>query len=248
MRALIIDDEPHCINALQRDLQLFCPEVAVVATCNSGKEGIQAILKHTPELVFLDISMPLMSGFEMLEQLGTSANFTVIFTTAYDQFMLKALRVSAFDYLLKPVDPEQLITTLNRLKSEQAAGGFAARVQNHNLNKGQAAEKQRIAFRNKDGYDFVRVDHILYCNADGAYTDVILLDGRKLVVSRSLGEIAPYLPDSLFERIHHSTIINLSEVVQFSRSEGLFVTMENGDRLTVARSRKEHLLIRLGIA
>jgi len=247
MRAIIIDDEPHCINALQQDLQLFCPEVEVIATCSSGQEGIRAIVHYRPDLVLLDISMPLMSGFQMLEQLGNSADFTVIFTTAYDQFVLKALRVSAFDYLLKPVDPEQLMDTINRLKRENASAGIAERMQNHNLNKDQHPEKQRIALRNKDGYDFIRLDNILYCNADRSYTEVVLLDRRKLVVSRSLGEIEPHLPASIFERIHHSTIINIAEVAQFSRNEGLFVIMENGDKLAVARSKKDSLLMRLGI-
>jgi len=247
MRAVIIDDEPHCINALQRDLQLFCPEVAVIATCQSGHEGIEAIREHKPDLVFLDISMPLMSGFQMLEQLGNTADFTVIFTTAYDQFVLKALRVSAFDYLLKPIDPEQLMNTIDRFKRENASVSVAERVENLNTNKNLQPEKQRIALRNKDGYDFIRVDNILYCNAERAYTEVVLLDGRKLIVSRSLGEIEPHLPNSIFERIHHSTIINVSEVAQFSRNEGLFVIMENGDKLAVARSKKDSLLIRLGI-
>ncbi|MGQ2985452.1 LytR/AlgR family response regulator transcription factor [Flavobacterium sp.] len=169
MRAVIIDDEPHCINALQQDLQLFCPEVEVIATCSSGQEGIQAIERYRPDLVFLDISMPLMNGFQMLEQLGNSADFTVIFTTAYEQFVLKALRVSAFDYLLKPVDPEQLMDTIYRLKRENASAGIAERIQNHNLNKDQLPEKQRIALRNKDGYDFIRLYNILYCHADRSY-------------------------------------------------------------------------------
>ena len=247
MRAIIIDDEPHCINALQSDIQLFCPDVSVVATCQSGQEGIEAITEHKPDLVFLDISMPLMSGFQMLEQLGDTLNFTVVFTTAFDQFVLKALRVSAFDYLLKPVDPEQLMDTINRLKRENALAGMAERIQNHNLNKDLQPGKQKIALRNKDGYDFIRVDNILYCNADRAYTEVVLLDGRKIIVSRSLGEIEPHLPESIFERIHHSTIINISEVAQFSRNEGLFVIMENGDKLAVARSKKDSLLMRLGI-
>lgn len=247
MKVIIIDDEPHCINALQRDIQLFCPEVTVVATCHSGQEGIEAIREHKPDLIFLDISMPLMSGFQMLEQIGNSINFAVVFTTAFDHFVLKALRVSAFDYLLKPIDPDQLMGTINRLERENAAVSMAERVQNYSLNKELQAGKQRIALRNKDGYDFIRVDNILYCNADRAYTEVVLLDGRKLIVSRSLGEIEPHLPESIFERIHHSTIINMSEVAQFSRNEGLFVIMENGDKLAVARARKDSLLSRLGI-
>jgi len=248
IRAIIIDDEQYCITALEHDIELFCPDVKVVAICRSGQEGIEAINKHKPQLVFLDISMPLMTGFEMLEQLGKTTQFNVIFTTAFDQYMLKALRMSALDYLLKPVDPKQLMSAIERfqeLPTPSSAG--RERINNLLLNRALDPEKQKIVLPNRDGFDFVSVGDILYCAADGAYTDIIFLNGKKLVVSRSLGEIEANLPETKFERIHHSTLINISEIIQIKKSDGFFVVMSNGDKLSVARSKKDNLLARLGL-
>ena len=246
IRAIIIDDEPYCITALQHDIELFCPDVQIVAACLSGLEGIKAIRKFKPQLIFLDVSMPLMTGFEMLEKLGNSAQFSIIFTTAFDQYMLKALRMSALDYLLKPIDPKQLISAVERLQERPANAGNE-RLHNLLANKELDPDKQKIVLPNREGFDFVSVEDILYCSADGAYTEIIFLTGKKLVVSKSLGEIESNLPITKFERIHHSTLINISEIVQIKKSEGFFVVMSNGDKLSVARSKKDNLLARMGI-
>jgi len=247
IRSIIIDDELHCIRALEHELELYCPDVKVIATCQSGQDGIEAIIKHKPELVFLDISMPLMTGFEMLEKLESSDGIKVIFVTAYDQYVLKALRASALDYLLKPIDSEQLMEAIERVKQIGNSMRYSDRIHNLISNKELQPEKQKIALRNKDGFDFVNVCDILYCRAEGSYTEIFFRGGRKLLVSRSLGEIETNLPESIFERIHNSTIINISHVIQFSRNDGLFVVMENGDALSISRPKKDLLLARLGI-
>jgi two-component system, LytTR family, response regulator len=249
IKALIIDDEAHCITALQHDIRLFCPDVEVVATCSSGAEGIEAIRRHKPELIFLDISMPLMTGFEMLEQLGYVQNLHVIFVTAFDQYVLQALRASALDYLLKPVNPKHLITALERFQvnKERMVTG-REQLENFLANKNLQPEKQKIALRNKDGFDFVSAGDIIYCRAEGSYTEIACQNGKKILISKPLGDIEESLPASLFERIHHSTIINVSCITQFKRNEGFFVIMSNGETLTVARSRKDSLFARLGIS
>lgn len=247
IRAIIIDDEPYCITALQHDIELFCPNVKVVATCQSGREGIEEIKKHKPQLVFLDISMPLMTGFDMLEQLGNTEQFSVIFTTAFDQYMLKALRMSALDYLLKPVDPKQLISAIERFQQLSGTSAGKERINNLLMNRELEPEKQKIVLPNREGFDFVSIGDILYCSADGAYTDIIFLNGKKLMVSKSLGEMEANLPETKFERIHHSTLINISEIIQIKKSDGFFVVMSNGDKLSVARSKKDSLLARLDI-
>lgn len=247
IRAIIIDDEQYCITALEHDIELFCPDMKVVATCRSGQEGIEAINKQKPQLVFLDISMPLMTGFEMLEQLGNTTQFSVIFTTAFDQYMLKALRMSALDYLLKPVDPKQLMSAIKRFQELPAPPAGRERISNLLMNKNLDPEKQKIVLPNRDGFDFVAIGDILYCRADGAYTEIIFLNGKKLIVSKSLGEIESNLPEVKFERIHHSTLINVSEIIQIKKSDGFFVVMSNGEKLSVARSKKDSLLARLGL-
>jgi len=247
VKAIIVDDEHYCITALQHDIDLFCPEVHVVTTCLSGEEGIEAIKRFKPQLVFLDISMPLMTGFEMLEQLGQHHQLSVIFTTAFDQYMLKALRMSALDYLLKPIDPKQLVGAVERLQKRPLVITTEDRINNLLMNMTQNPDKQKIVLPNREGFDFVSVGDILYCSADGAYTEIIFLNGKKLVVSKSLGEIEQNLPEVKFERIHHSTLINISEIIQVKKSDGFFVVMSNGHKLSVARSKKDKLLAKLRI-
>lgn len=246
--AIIIDDEAHCITTLSYDLDMFCPQVSIVATCKSAREGIAAIRIHKPELVFLDIEMPVMTGFEMLKVLGDPREFQVIFTTAYNEFILKAMRANAMDYLMKPVDGTELAEAVERAEKH------LLNKHNQNLKIGnllsngtQPEEQQRIAIPGKNGYDFVSIPEICYCKAEGAYTCIYFIDQRKVLISKALGEIETMLPSRTFERIHHSVIVNVSQIRQFKKSDGLSVAMSNGDTLSVARSKKDQLLLRLGI-
>ncbi|MET0393731.1 MAG: LytTR family DNA-binding domain-containing protein [Chitinophagaceae bacterium] len=239
INAIIIDDEQPCITALQNDLRMFCPQVKVIDTCSSSREGLLSIRKNKPDLVFLDIAMPVINGFELLEMLGEEAGFQLIFTTAYEQFATRAFRVSAVDYLLKPIDGNDLSEAVR--KAEKAI------ERNQPDNNQPAAGHQKIALPNRDGYDFIATSDILYCRAEGAYTHIILKDQRKLLLSKPLGEIEGLLPASLFERIHHSYLINISQVHQFRKTEGASLIMNNGDQLSIARSKKDQLMKRLGI-
>lgn len=244
--AILIDDELHCVAALQHDLKMFCPDVQVVDACHSAKEGILSIRKHQPQLVFLDVEMPWMNGFEMLEILGDSTGFQTIFTTAYSEFAARAFRVSAVDYLLKPIDGNDLMTAVAK-----AAKGVVNGKQNLNItnllnNARQAADQQKIAVHTREGYDFVPVNEIIYCKAEGAYT-YIMLPGKKMVVSKPLGEMEQSLPEQLFERIHHSLLVNLQHINSLRKSEGLTLIMDNGEELPVSRARKDKLMERMGI-
>ncbi|HRI21153.1 MAG TPA: response regulator, partial [Panacibacter sp.] len=166
--SIIIDDEPHCVDALAADLAMYCPKVQVVATCNSGKEGVLAIKKHKPQLIFLDVEMPWMNGFHMLDMLER-IDFSIIFTTAYDKFAAKAFRISAVDYLLKPVDATDLKIAVQKAEQKRASDTGSLNIQNllHNIRKPE--QQQKIAWPNRDGYEFTTTDSILYCNAEGAY-------------------------------------------------------------------------------
>ena len=248
INAIIIDDEAHCITALRHDLNMFCPEVAIAGTCQSGKEGIAAIKRLQPNLVFLDIEMPVMNGFEMLKAIGEERDFQVIFTTAYSQFVLKAIRINALDYLMKPIDGTELSEAVDRVRNQmQHKLREDRRIGNLLANVSLAEEQQRIALPDRNGYDFVSPSEICYCKAEGAYTHVFFTDNRKILVSKALGELENMLPSRIFERIHHSIIVNVNEIRQFKKGEGLLVIMANGDHLSVARSKRDQLLLRLGV-
>lgn len=246
IRAIIIDDEQHCISALLSDLQQNCPGVEISDVCHSAKEGIMSIKKHNPDLVFLDVEMPWMNGFEMLDVLG-SINFSIIFTTAHGEFAAKAFRISAIDYLLKPVDANDLKEAVKKAeeKKEQQKGN--ANIENFLRNIKKPLAQQKIALAYKDGYEFVEVNHIVYCQAEGAYTKVFLDTQKYILVSKTLGDIEELLPDDMFQRIHHSTVVNLSFVTHFVRSDGGYVKLQTGEELPVSKSKKELVMERLGL-
>ena len=205
-----------------------------------------AIKKQKPDLVFLDIEMPWMNGFEMLEMLD-EIHFSIIFTTAHDQFAAKAFRISAVDYLLKPIDAADLKEAVKKAqqKIEQQQG--KANVENLLRNMRQPSAQQKIALPYKEGYEFIEVSHIIYCQAEGAYTKVFLDNKKYIVVSRTLGDIEELLPPDLFQRIHHSTVINLNFVTHFVKGDGGYIKMQTGEELTVSKSRKEMVLEKLGL-
>ena len=173
IRSIIIDDEQHCVKALLNDLQQHCPSIEVADACNSAKEGIMAIKKLNPDLVFLDVEMPWMNGFEMLQILG-DVNFSIIFTTAHDQFAAKAFRISAVDYLLKPIDANDLKEAVRKVhqRIEQQHGNV--HIENLLRNIKQPSSQQKIALPQREGYEFIEVSIIIYCQAEGAYTKVFL--------------------------------------------------------------------------
>lgn len=246
IRSIIIDDEQHCIRALLNDLQKNCPSVDVLDTCNSAKEGMLSIKKHKPDLVFLDVEMPWMNGFEMLELLG-DFDSSIIFTTAHDEFAAKAFRISAVDYLLKPVDANDLKTAVQKVERKMHAGGSLEHITNLLRNIKQPSQDQKIALPQREGYEFVEVCSILYCQAEGAYTKVWLDNKRSMLISRSLGDVEELLPADIFQRIHHSSLVNVSFISQFLRSDGGYVVLENGEKLAVSKSKKDSLMERLGL-
>ena len=246
IKSVIIDDEQNCIDSLAFDLRKNCLDVEIVETCTSPKQGLIAIRRHKPDLVFLDVQMPWMNGFEMLEVLE-EINFCIIFTTAYDQFAAKAFRLSAIDYLLKPVDTIDLKEAVKKVAEKIAHKTGAANIDNllHNINKPET--KQRIAFAGREGYEFVEIGSIVYAQAEGAYTHVFLNNKRKLVISKTLSDIEEMLPPEHFQRIHHSTVVNLTHVTHFFKTDGGYLVLDNGVKLIVSKSKKEGLMERLGL-
>jgi two-component system LytT family response regulator len=246
IRALIIDDEVNCIESLVFDLHKHFPEVEVVETCTSPKQGLLALKRVKPDLLFLDVQMPWMNGFEMLE-LVDEISFAIIFTTAYDQFAAKAFRLSAVDYLLKPIDVNDLKEAVRRAVERIQQRADTDNISNLLRNIKMPVSNQRIAFPGRDGYEFIETRNIIYAQAEGSYTHVFLNDKRKLIISKTLSDIEEMLPAEQFQRIHHSTLVNLSYVTHLHKSDGGFIVLDNGEKLAISKSKKESLMSRLGL-
>ena len=246
IRSIIIDDEQHCVKALSSDLQQHCPSIEIADSCYSAKEGIMAIKKLDPDLVFLDVEMPWMNGFEMLEVLS-DVNFSIIFTTAHDEFAAKAFRISAVDYLLKPIDANDLKAAVQKVEKKMEAGSSLNHITNLLRNIRQPSAEQKIALPQREGYEFIDVSSIIYCQAEGAYTKVFIKDKKTMLISRTLGDVEELLPPEMFQRIHHSTLINVTYISQFLRTDGGYVVLNNGEKLSVSKAKKEMLMARLGL-
>ena len=210
----------------------------LAGVANSGKDGIALIEKEQPNLVFLDVEMDDMTGFEMLERLD-SIDFKVIFTTSFDKYAIKAIRFSALDYLLKPVGKEDLITAIERAHSKPEKLQNEQVKELAEIGKSKAAKIERIALTTSDGLIFKNISDIIHCESDRNYTTVHLLNKEKLIVSKTLKEIDETLEGSGFFRIHHSHLINLNHISRFVRSDGGYVIMQNNDNISIARNKKE---------
>jgi two-component system, LytTR family, response regulator len=245
LKAILIDDELHCIETLRFELGLNCPEVEIIDTASSGKEGIIKIEALKPDLIFLDIEMPRMSGFEMLRQLEP-LDFSVIFVTAYDQYALQAFRCAAADYLLKPVMSDQLKDAVGRVTS-RSTSALDARTQIeallHNLRDG--LKSPRIALPSGRGMDFVEASQIMYCIAESNYTQVVLAEGKKYTLSKTLKDVEQMLEPLDFFRIHQSHLINFSYLQRYIRDDGGYVVMRDGTHIPIAKRRKEEFLAKM---
>jgi two-component system LytT family response regulator len=244
LRSIIVDDELKSRESLKILLHDFCENVEVVEVCQNVTEGLQAIEIHKPDVIFLDIQMQRETGFDLLSKLK-KVDFEVIFTTAYSEYAIKAFKFSAIDYLLKPIDIEELKKALSRVE-QKLNGNISERL--HELMaqlKPSAPKNQKLALPTSDGLIFVKVDDIIYCEASSNYTEIFTVDGKKHIVSRTLKEYEDLLADHNFFRIHNSHLINLSSIKKYVRGEGGHVIMNNDVSLDVSKRKKEAFLSRL---
>jgi len=242
INAILVDDEVHCLDTLSMLLSDYCPDVQIIERCMSAKQALVAIERHHPALIFLDIEMPLMNGFELLEQFK-EIPFSVIFTTSYDQYAIKAIRFSALDYLLKPIDPKELLVAVNKVALHKAPPS----VEQFHMLMDQIQHKDKgftkIAVPTFDGFELIPVDQVLRCEADDNYTHLFLKNKNKITACRTLKEVDEQLQDfPFFVRVHHSYIVNLNEVTKYVRGEGGYLVMTDGSTVNVSRSRKDSLM------
>lgn len=243
LRAVLIDDEQECLNALAFDLSNYCPEIEIVDICQGGKRGIKSIHKHKPDLIFLDIDMPIISGFDLLEMVG-DIDFSVVFTTAYDKYALKAFRISATDYLLKPIDRDELKAAIQKVEAKQSIKSPKDQV-TFLLDQLKAVEDdnvKKIALPTFEGTEFINLKDIIYCEADRAYTHVHSVGGRKLYISKTLRHMEEALCDYHFFRVHNSFIVNINFMQKYVKADGGYLLLSNGKQVKVSRSKKEKLV------
>lgn len=240
IKAIIVDDEPYCCETIATLLE-DCDDVEIVAECYNGIDALEVIRKYSLGLVFLDVEMPKMNGFEMLKQLP-SINFEIIFTTSYDQYALKAIRFSAIDYLLKPIDEEELKNAVQKvIRRSQNPIAEQLEILMQKIHQ-PSTPVAKIAMPTMEGFQMIKIDSIISCEADSNYTTLHLKGNKKIVVCRNLKDIEELLEDHSFTRVHRCHVVNLNEVEKFVRGEGGYLIMSDGSSIDVSRNRKDQLM------
>ncbi len=246
IRTIIIDDEPSAVSVLTTLLQKHCrDDIELLATASDPAEGRALIEQLHPDLVFMDVEMPGMTGVDLVKSFKTPS-FRVVFVTAYDAYALEAFRVSAVDYLLKPIGSEDVVKVVQKIKADvrNELGKLSLQLQSLDklLNNHSGSSDQKIGIAMSDKIVFVNFADIIYCEASGPYTHVFLAEGQKLVSSKALGEFETQLSGNKFFRIHHHYLINLNKVKEFQRNDGGYVIMENGKELEVSQRKRKDFL------
>ncbi len=231
IKAVLIDDEEAAIENLSQILEDYCPEVQILATETSIAAGIKTIIKHQPDLVFLDISMPPEGeGFDLLEAFP-KRNFLIIFVTAHEDHSLKAIKRQAFDYILKPIDFREVRQSVENVRvALMKSATETARV------------PKTIKLSTMEGLHIIRPEQVLYCKANGSYTQVSLVDGSSILVSKTLKSLEDALPGNIFFRVHRSYVINGTRVTRISKKDGGFVELEDETQIPMSENYREEIL------
>lgn len=235
IKVVIVDDEKHSVETLAWKIERFFPEVEIIAKFTDSLEALEFLQNNTLDLLFLDIEMPRLNGFEVLEELSTPLAFEIIFVTAYDDFGIRAVKADALDYLLKPVQNQELKTAIEKFKSKHASA----------VDKGPEVTQTKagkISLATKESIEFVLPSEIISCSSESNYTMIYLSGGRKKLISKTLKEVEKWLRPHGFYRTHHSHLVNLQHIKEYVRADGGHLLLSSGQTLPVARNRKEELL------
>lgn len=241
LRAILIDDEISSLQNLKQKLEEFCMQVTIVAAVEDPQEAIFLIRQYRPDILFLDIEMPKMNGFMMLEELG-EYNAEVIFTTAYNHYAIDAMRISAFDYLVKPVAIPELQHAVNRLLEKKTVHTRERLNILHQSLKDDKSQDNKIAVPLNEGFEFVTIKNIVRIESNASYSRIYLMDGKSILVTKLLKDFEDLLIPYRFFRVHNSHLINLNYIKKYLRGVGGQVMMENGDLIDVARRKKEEFI------
>ena len=246
MKAIIVDDEPDGIRTLRKLLELNCPEVEIAATFSSAETAKSKLEEIKPDLLFLDIRMPGKSGLDMLSEIGEH-NFEVIFVTAHNEYLLQALQFSAVDYLMKPVDEDRLVDSVERVKKRLQVETDQAQAEAlvHNISKAGSPMEMRLCLPTLKGFTIVKLEEIVYCEAQRSYTIFRLTGNKTIMISKPLFDYEQLLAGTIFLRVHKSFLINLLHIKEYLRGEGGTVIMSNGMEIEVSRRKKDMFLTKV---
>jgi two-component system LytT family response regulator len=244
VRSIIVEDEAQNRENLARLIAAYCPQVEVVAQCSTAAEARQTIIERHPGLVFLDIEMPGGNGFSLLESLP-DAHFEVIFVTAYDSYGIKAIKFSALDYILKPIDPDELREAVKKASQKIAQKEENLRMLNLLQNTRREPSGKMIALSLAESIEFVQVSSIVRCESDSNYTTFYLKSGERLIASRTLKEFDELLAPYGFLRVHQSHLVNISQIKSYIKSDGGSIRMKDGALVSISRQRRETVLMAL---
>lgn len=245
LKALIVDDEANSRASLKGKLDLFCPDIQPIQEAEDIDSAISEIAGGRPDVMFLDVKLAGETGFELLERIqndGIDWRGEVIFTTAHDEFALKAIKFSALDYLLKPIDAEELVKAVRKVQqinSVEPSAGISVLLENY---RATTDSPKKIVIPSSDGMHIIKVSDILRCESSSNYTQFVLKTGKNLLASKTLKEFDNMLSDHNFERIHKSHLVNMDYVKRYVQSDGGYVIMEDDSRIPVANRKKEHLM------
>jgi two-component system LytT family response regulator len=244
LKVVIVDDEIKAINSLELILSEYCQNLKIVGRAGNVVEAIKEIQNKKPDIVFLDIEMPYGTGFDVLESIP-ERNFAVIFTTAYNDYAIKAIKANADDYLLKPVDIEELLIAVKKAQEKIQKPAFTDPVKESQVYSGQNHIPKKIPLATNEGCEFVNLDDIVRVAAEGSYSTIFLSDKRKVMVSKNLKEIEDMLQSSFFYRVHKSHLINLLLVKRLIRIDGGTIEMTDGSHVALSRRNKEEFIQRM---
>ncbi len=244
VNTIIVENDVSCCQMLITLLHKYCPEVNVISCHYVAAEAITAIKQQQPSLVFLNIELPEMNGFELLEHLAP-INFDLIFTSNYEQYALKAIHLNPIDYLVKPIDPQELQKAVHKVVAHfQKPIEQQMETLLHKLNH-PSKPVNKIAMPTIEGLQIIAINTLIYCESSSNYTTLYLKNTQKIVVSKTLKEIQEMLEDYSFIRCHHSYLVNINEVSKYVKGEGGYLVMSNGSNIDVSRSRKEMVIKKL---
>ncbi len=241
IRTIIIDDEVHCIQTLKWQIEELKLEIEVVDTCDNALSGIESIKKNRPDLIFLDIEMPRMNGFELIKKMDR-IDFEIIFTTAYDQYAVDAFRISAMDYLLKPIRNDHLMEAIGRI-AKNTSNLIYQKVEVLMQNfQAKSSGKQKLALPSMEGLEFIAIEEIMYCEAVRNYTKIVMTDRKKSIASKTLKELEKILIVHDFCRVHKTYLVNLRHVKKYMRGDGGYAVMTDDTAINISRNRKDDFL------
>jgi two-component system LytT family response regulator len=241
--AVIVDDEELGRNVLRNMIRKYFPEITITGEAGSVREARGIIATTVPSLVFLDIEMPGGSGFDLLEQIENPP-FSVIFTSAYNQYAVKAFKYSAVDYLLKPINIDELSNAIKKLQSPESRVSMQLALQHfmESYNQTGVSKNNKVALPTMDGLAFIDIADIIRCEADGKYTWCFVTGAKKLYSTRSLMDFEEQLTPQGFCRIHHAHLVNLNHIKNYVKGAGGYVVMSNGDNVIVSKRKKENFI------